>query len=276
MKKTVLILAALVMSFGAFAQILLEPSDEVEGVYVYDENYLPGWFGANIMLGADFSVWPFSQNDDDVTAFTPVKDGEYTLRFTFLATGAGNQMRVRWISSNGYGSNWGEPFVAGMFGEGVNGAGTPGDPTDGTGGNGHGRFSIDVSEAGNIPAAGVSANFFNTGYKLDGVYTHVVNFKMEDNAPGDNIGSLGIRGGGGWNAFYMLQIIVEDSEGNQLVNWKAPDDLWPPSSDKAIKVGDATPTGVYFDILGRKLSAAPEKGAYIMMMSDGKAVKAMK
>ncbi|MCL1937767.1 MAG: hypothetical protein FWF52_05175, partial [Candidatus Azobacteroides sp.] len=103
MKKTVLLLMALVMSAGfVFAQSTIPASNNVKGVHVSakldptDDNQ---WTGANIILGSDAAVWPWSTGGDDGVAFTPVQGATYHLTFNVTSSGT-EGFRVRWLSDD--------------------------------------------------------------------------------------------------------------------------------------------------------------------------------
>ena len=194
MKKTLLSLMALMMGAGfAFAATTIPASNSVPGVIISPT-------GANIMTGTDFNVWPWTSGP--VAAFTPVKGGAYTMTFNFTATGAINGIRVRWITNDSYGTNQATPLVEGMFGEGAEGPG---------------RFTTNSVADGTV-AGGLSA-YFNGALVANDVRTFVVNFTMDDVAAFNNIGSIGIRGAQGSNAFVINTIVITDAAGNQLVNY---------------------------------------------------------
>ncbi|MDR0230913.1 MAG: carbohydrate binding domain-containing protein [Dysgonamonadaceae bacterium] len=200
-KNLFLLLSCSLMAVYGFAQTFIPPSDDVPGVYVYSIEDGNSFSGANIMLGDNFNVWPWSAGWDK--AFTPEKGGTYTMKFTFQTTGSFGGMRVRWITDNNYGIDKGEPFTVGMFGEGEGGPN---------------RFT--ALNENNAVADGVSCYFTGgPAYGIDEEYTHIVNFTMDDVAAGENIGSLGIRGGAGANAFIVNTIVITDSKGNMLVNY---------------------------------------------------------
>jgi len=202
MRKTLLLLMALVMSAGfAFSQTTIAPSSNVPGVEVVTNGVNGGAYtGVNIFTGTDFSVWPWTSGPE--AAFTPVKGGAYTMTFNFEATADMNGMRVRWITSDSYGTNQSDPLVEGMWGEGAEGPG---------------RFT--VGNADGTVAEGLSADFAGT-ITSGSVLTYTVHFTMDDVAAFQNIGSIGIRGGSGSNDFIVNTIVItDDATGNMLVNY---------------------------------------------------------
>ena len=105
MKKTLLLLMALVMSAGfAFSQTTLAPSSKVPGVYIAKGGTSPdGYSGANIILGYDSINWPFSKGGADGVAFVPTKSATYHLTFSATSNGVSG-FRVRWLHDNSGGN----------------------------------------------------------------------------------------------------------------------------------------------------------------------------
>ncbi|GAE35002.1 endo-1,4-beta-xylanase A precursor [Halalkalibacter akibai JCM 9157] len=180
---------------------------QIDGVYVYDTGNGDSWSGANIILGNDASQWPWSTTDEDgKVAFTPEKDATYRLSFNYTAKGT-SSIRVRWIKDN---SNGGYTSADGAH---VN------------------SYPYSANEvAKHIPA------FFNSGMVNMGSYTLTSEIKLEGSQPADGlIGNIGIRGGGGGNAFSINWIKVEKVGTNG-----EPDTLlvnWPEGLDDDIHIG---------------------------------------
>ena len=197
MKRTVLFLMALIMSAGfVFSQTVLPASKNVPGVTISSTANGDQWSGANIILGNDETVWPWSTaGDDGAVAFTPVEGATYHLTFTATSTGVAG-FRVRWITGNAYDGwtaqdalvvsdsvPWNVPFTADQI------------PTivpcyfQGTIANGETKtYSVDFTMDGSQPAGGL-------------------------------VGNLAIRGQQGNHAFIINTIVITDDEGNMLVNY---------------------------------------------------------
>ncbi|WP_460539311.1 endo-1,4-beta-xylanase [Glycomyces halotolerans] len=169
-----------------------EPAS-VPGVHVFDTSKGDSWSGANIVLGDDASVWPWSTTDGGEVAFRP-EPGE-TYRFTVNYTPKGTTaIRVRWIKDN------------------TNGGYTSG---DGAVVNDHQYGADEVATF--VPA------YFNSGMVNMGTYDLVTEITLDGTQPADAlVGNIAIRGGGGGNAFSINGITVErvSGDGEQLlVNW---------------------------------------------------------
>lgn len=170
-----------------------EEHPPVPGVHVFDTSSGDTWSGANIILGDDTAAWPWSTTDDGEVAFRP-EAGE-TYRFTVNYTAKGTTaIRVRWVKDN---SNGGYTTA------------------DGAAVNSHPYRADEVATF--VPA------YFNSGMVNMGSYDLVTEITLDGTQPAEGlIGNLGIRGGGGGNAFSINRITVEkvDPDGDQLlVNW---------------------------------------------------------
>lgn len=161
---------------------LLHLSGYVDGVHVYDTYMGDEWSGANIILGNDADVWPWSTaGADGKMAFTPEKDATYRFTVTYKALGT-NAIRMRWVK----------------------------DATNG------GYTAQDSSVVGASPSLGPSEIatsipvYFNRGMTTNNTYTLVAEIKLDGNQPADGlIGNLAIRGGAGGNNFSITAIKVE-------------------------------------------------------------------
>ncbi|MCL1870210.1 MAG: endo-1,4-beta-xylanase [Promicromonosporaceae bacterium] len=170
-----------------------EQKAPVPGVHVFDTSKGDSWSGANIILGDDASVWPWSTTDDGQVAFRPEAGATYRLTVNYTAKGT-TSIRERWVKDD------------------TNGAYTA---ADGSVVNNH-PFSANT--VGNfIPA------YFNSGMVNAGSYTLVNELTLDGSQQADGlIGNIAIRGGGGGNAFSINTIKVEKlgADGNQtVVNW---------------------------------------------------------
>ncbi len=260
MKKTVLILAALVMSFGAFAQTVLDPSSEVPGVEVASGYYGNDWGGFNVFLGSDQSVWPFSTGKGDgVVAFTPEPDATYYMELKIISTGA-TGLRLRWSLADGY----------------SNGGGASGHPQADADAVNSTNFTISQT-ADFIPA------YYNSGDIVPEKFITINSEWFMDGgaAVGGLIGNMAGRGAAGSGAWIVIGLIITDEAGNQLVNYwnfdaaEEWDDVINATSDKQISaIEDFIPVN-FFDILGRKI-AEPETGIFIGVDANGNAKKLMK
>ncbi|WP_169823473.1 endo-1,4-beta-xylanase [Paenibacillus yonginensis] len=178
---------------------------DVPGVHVSLTSNGDSWSGANIILGTDSSVWPFSTGD--AVAFTPVKDAKYHLTFNATSTGA-TGYRVRWITGND------------------NGGYTQGD-------NGVVTADPNRTYAVGVKADGIPASY--TGVEKAEATDFAIDFTMSGSEPDQGlIGNIGIRGTSGSNDFILNSIKITDDSGNVLVDWAAeastfvPDDyVWP-------------------------------------------------
>ncbi|WP_157930836.1 endo-1,4-beta-xylanase [Glycomyces xiaoerkulensis] len=163
------------------------------GVHVFDTSRGDTWSGANIILGDDASVWPWSTTDDGEVAFRP-EQGE-TYRFTVNYTAKGTTaIRVRWIEDN------------------TNGGYTSGD----------GAVVNDHQYGAGETATFIPA-YFNSGMVNMGTYDLVTEITLDGSQPADAlVGNIAIRGGGGGNAYSINAITVEqvsDDGDRVLVNW---------------------------------------------------------
>ncbi|MCR8657391.1 endo-1,4-beta-xylanase [Paenibacillus endoradicis] len=180
--------------------ILNEPEPEqkkhIDGVYVYDTSNGDGYSGANIILGNNANVWPWSTaGADGKVAFTPEKDATYriTVNYTSMGTSA---IRVRWLKDESNGS-----YTV----------------KDGEAVNDHQYSANQVATA--IPA------YFNSGMVNGGTYTLITELKLDGSQSKEGlIGNIAIRGGAGGSSFSINGIKVEKvgAEGKDdklLVNW---------------------------------------------------------
>ncbi|THV24422.1 endo-1,4-beta-xylanase [Glycomyces paridis] len=171
----------------------------IPGVHVYDTGLGDSWSGANIILGDDASVWPWSTTDDGEVAFSPEPGATYRLTVNYTAKGT-TSIRVRWIGDN------------------TNGGYTSG---DGAAVNDHQYGADEVAEF--VPA------YFNSGMVNMGSYDLVTEITLDGSQPADAlVGNLAVRGGAGGNAFSINSIKVEQVSGDGdrlLVDWPngAPD-----------------------------------------------------
>lgn len=165
----------------------------VPGVHVYDTSLGDAWSGANVVLGDDASVWPWSTTDDGEVAFRPEAGATYRLTVNYTAKGT-TAIRVRWLGDN------------------TNGGYTTG---DGAVINDHQYAAGQV--ATHIPA------YFNSGMVNMGSYDLVTEITLDGTEPADGlIGNIGIRGGGGGNAFSVNRLTVEQvtaGGAETLVTW---------------------------------------------------------
>ena len=184
---------------------VLTPSSNAPGVHVYDQYGAgDGYSGANIILGDDASVWPWSTAGDDGVAFTPEKDATYRMTFNVTSvptkpadiTTGSQGFRVRWLEDNSNGNYtvadarvvtkvapWNVPFTADQ-----------------------------------IPAI-IPAYFQNTNAGNE-TQTYSIDIIMDGTQLADSlIGNIAIRGGGGSNAFVINTLVITDADGNQLVNY---------------------------------------------------------
>jgi endo-1,4-beta-xylanase len=175
--------------------------EPVPGVYVYDTTAGDSWSGANIILGDDASVWPWSTTDEGgEVAFRPEAATTYRLTMNYTALGT-TSIRIRWVDDN------------------TNGGYTA---ADGAVVNDYQYSAEEV--ATHIPA------YFNRGMVNMGTYSLVTEITLDGAQPADGlIGNFAIRGGAGGNAFSINWLTVEKLSGDNgdelLVNW--PDGLHP-------------------------------------------------
>jgi len=193
MKKTLLILMALIMSAGfAFSQTTIPASSKVPGVNIYNlANTDNTWAGVNIILGSDAGVWPWSTaGDDGLVAFSPEKGATYHLAFSVTSTGASG-FRVRWMKDNTYDSH----------------------TTD------DGTFVNRDTVAADQTATRIPAYFWNT-ISNGNTQTYHVDFTMDGSQPAEGlVGNVVIRGQSGSTDFVVNTIVITDDAGNMLVNY---------------------------------------------------------
>lgn len=176
-----------------------EPVAASGGINVFSPNFGDSWGGANIILGSDESVWPFSNGvGDDGTsaaAFTPEKDVTYRLTFTVTTFGWCDGFRVRWLKDN------------------ANGSYTAGDTA----------IVNDHEKAADEVATVIPAYFKNTITEGE-TKTYVVEFTMDGAAEADGtIGNIAIRGQSGANDFEITSIVIENvATGEVMAEWVTP------------------------------------------------------
>lgn len=152
----------------------------VPGVHVFDTSSGDAWSGANVVLGDDAGVWPWSTTDDGEVAFRPEAGATYRLTVNYTAKGT-TAIRVRWLKDN------------------TNGGYTSG---DGAVINDHQYAAGQV--ATHIPA------YFNSGMVNMGSYDLVTEITLDGDQPADAlVGNIGIRGGAGGNAFTINRLTVQ-------------------------------------------------------------------
>jgi len=182
----------------------------VDGVHVYDVSKGDSWSGANIILGNDASVWPWSTaGADNKIAFVPEPDQTYRLTVNYTAMGTAS-IRVRWVrdeSNSGYTSQDGQVVSTSPY-----------------------STSLNPSQiATRIPA------YFNSGMTNGNTYTLKTEIKLDGTQPSEGlIGNIAIRGGAGGNNFTINSLTVEKiGEGGEgdtlLVNW--PDGIDEPGTE---------------------------------------------
>jgi len=174
----------------------VEDPVKMDGVFVYDASLGDVWSGANIILGNDASVWPWSTGaSDGKVAFIPEKDATYRLSVNYTSLGT-SAIRVRWIhdDSNGGYTSADEEVVN--------------------------EYEYGASEvARHIPA------YFNSGMVNMGTYTLTTEIQLDGSEPADGlIGNIAIRGGGGGSAYSIntidIEKVGEDGEPDTLlVSW---------------------------------------------------------
>jgi endo-1,4-beta-xylanase len=163
----------------------------VDGVYVYDMARGDEWSGANIILGNDPDIWPWSEaGEDGLVAFVPEKDGEYRLIINYTAAGT-TGIRVRWVKDE---TNLGYTNADGIV---VNDYVYTSDQT-----------------AVTIPA------LFNGDMVNMGSYTLTTEFKMDGSEPADGlVGNIAVRGYQGGNAFSINWMKMESASGELMFMW---------------------------------------------------------
>ncbi len=171
-----------------------EAPKPVDGIFVWDTDRGDSWSGANIILGTDAAMWPWSIADvDGKLSFTPEKDASYRLTINYTARGT-NAIRVRWIKDN------------------TNGAYTKADAAVV---NNYQYSPGDVAVT--IPA------YFNKGMANGETYSLVTEIKLDGTQAADGlIGNIAIRGGLGGNAFTINSLKIEkigDGADKLLATW---------------------------------------------------------
>ncbi|NOU98753.1 endo-1,4-beta-xylanase [Paenibacillus planticolens] len=184
--------------------VVIKPEPEqnkpINGVYVYNTSKGDSWSGANLILGNNANVWPWSTaGADGKVAFTPEKDATYRIAVNYTSMGT-NAIRVRWLkdeSNSGYTAQDGQVVSTPPY-----------------------NSSLNPSQvATRIPA------YFNNGMSTGNSYTLITEIKLDSSqAAGGLIGNIAIRGGAGGNSFSINEIKVEKvgSDGKEdklLVNW---------------------------------------------------------
>ena len=186
--------------------------EPVPGVHVYDTSLGDAWSGANVVLGDDAAVWPWSTTDDGEVAFRPEAGTTYRLTVNYTAKGT-TAIRVRWLKDN------------------TNGGYTTG---DGAVINDHQYAAGQV--ATHIPA------YFNSGMVNMGSYDLVTEITLDGDQPADGlIGNIGIRGGGGGNAFSINALRVEKLGAGGAAQTVA---QWPGEVVQPPATAPSAPTGV--------------------------------
>ncbi|UZN03288.1 endo-1,4-beta-xylanase [Cellulomonas sp. S1-8] len=179
-----------------------EERPPVPGVHVFDTSEGDSWSGANIVLGDDASVWPWSTTDDGEVVLRPEPGATYRVTVNYTAKGT-TAIRVRWLRDN------------------TNGGYTS---ADGAAINTHQYSAGQV--ATHIPA------YFNSGMVNMGSYDLVTEITLDGTQPADGlIGNIGIRGGAGGNAFSINAITVAEvsaTGAEVLVTW--PGEVPPPAT----------------------------------------------
>ena len=176
-----------------------EPKPVTDGIHVYNSvTGTDGWSGANIIIGNNSSVWPYSTSSDGKVAFVPEKGATYRISLNYTAQGTA-AVRIRWIKDNS------------------NGNYTKGDAD--TVGSSQTRNPNQV--ATRIPA------YFNSGMSNGNTYTLVTEIKLTGEETADGlIGNFAIRGGSGGNNFIVNEIKIEKiatGGADELLT------IWPPA-----------------------------------------------
>ena len=171
----------------------------VPGVHIFDLAE-DGFTGANIILGNDQTVWPFSTaGDDGVVAFTPQPGATYRLLVRYQTFGTYG-LEAHWITDDSA-----DNFTPAS----IETALTMGTITRGSG-------------AG--PAANaIPTRFFNPGVGGSFAWLETVFTMPADGAPGGLLGNIALRGINGGNEFgiYSIEITRINQEGDDtlLVNY---------------------------------------------------------
>jgi len=181
-------------SVACSQKTVLPPSNNAPGVHVYSPA-TDTWAGVNIIFGNDAIVWPWSTaGDNNLVAFTPVKDATYHLTFNVTSTGASG-FRVRWIkddTNDGYTASDNSVVSSSPYN-------TP------------------------IPAnqiATVIPAYFQNTIASGETKTYSADITMDGSQLADQlVGNLAIRGQSGSNDFIINTIVITDAAGNMLVNY---------------------------------------------------------
>lgn len=162
-------------------EIQVQEVAQVAGIHVWDTANGDSWSGANIILGQNPSVWPWSSaGEDGQMAFNPQADATYRITLNYSARGT-NAIRVRWVKDNS------------------NGAYTR---ADGAVVNDFQYGPDEVTTT--IPA------YFNRGMQNGQSYTLVLEHRLDSSQAADGlIGNIAVRGGLGGNAFSINWIKIE-------------------------------------------------------------------
>jgi len=163
----------------------------VDGVFVYDMARGNAYTGANIILGSDAGVWPWSTaGEDGKVAFTPEKDAVYRFIVNYTPTGT-TGIRIRWLK----------------------------DETNGAYTNADGIVVNDYVYTSDQTATTIPA-LFNGDMVNMGNYTLTTEFKMDGNEPEEGlIGNICVRGYQGGNAFTINWMKMETADGELIFNW---------------------------------------------------------
>lgn len=194
LRKLAAMLAAAALLATLFVLPVYAVDTSVAGLSVYSTEKGDEFSGANIILGNDEGVWPFSTDSTGgPVAFAPESDASYRLTFEAKSTGV-EGFRVRWYKDNDYGSATAADTAAV---------------------NDHSFTADDV------------ADFIPTdlrGTIADGeTKTYVVEFTLDGSAEAEGlIGNIGIRGASGVHDFILNYIKVEKIGGATLVEYGAP------------------------------------------------------
>ena len=196
----------------------------IDGVYVYATANGDATSGANIILGNNADVWPWSMaGDDGKIAFTPEKEATYRITVNYTSMGT-NGLRIRWIkdaTNGGYTVRDGAVVNTSPYSTNYR----PG------------------QVAPRLPA------LFNSGMVSGGTYTVAAEVKLDGSQPAEGlIGNIGVRGISGGTSFVINTLKVEKigtggASDKLLVNW--PDGV-PKSDDELVDLAvQAIEEGTY-------------------------------
>jgi len=154
----------------------------IDGVSIYD--YVGGnssWGGANIILGKNASVWPWSTaGADGKTAFTPFKNARYRFSINWTSYGASN-IRLRWVKDDSNGNYT---------------------QADGA--------AVGASQSVNVNGTATKLPAVTTGGATGGTYTTKAELILDGSIPADGlIGNIAVRGTSGSNSFTVNEVTVE-------------------------------------------------------------------